>query len=629
MRRPYFDLMLIGLFAAIVAIGAWVGYEQGELAGVRSMGESIAHRVETYTGGLHSELRRYEYLPAVMVLNERVINMLRHPEDSTLSRDVNLFLERANYEAKSSAIYVMDAHGLTLAASNWNEPGSFVGVNFSYRPYFHDASQGLPGRFYGIGTVSREPGYYFSHPIYADGMLLGVAVLKVNLERLDESWSTGEDKVMVVDGNGVVFLTSQPEWRFKTLGKLSPETQGKLAATRQYSMIGSLAPIGFGGRRRLPGGVSIVRVTADGQNTDSRALRSGTELLAQSYPVPETSWRLIVLSDTAPIRLAARNGAFVAASALCFLFLIGLYLHQRRRTAVQNRLANEALQRAHDDLERKVELRTEALSNSNSRLHKEVAERIHAEQVLKGTMEELVHASKMAALGQMSTGITHELNQPLAALRTIAANTIVFFKRGSISEASSNLEVICQLVERMGKITGQLKKFAHKAPVQYRPTAVGVVIADTLLLLDARIREENVAVDIDQPTHDVFAMCEANRLGQVLLNLLANALDAMKDTSPARLRIAIREEAGNVVIEVHDNGTGIADSVRQHLFEPFFTTKEQGLGLGLGLAISADIVRGFGGALQAQNHPSGGAVFIVQIPGASAEDKENATWKKP
>ncbi|MGY8526381.1 sensor histidine kinase [Paracidovorax citrulli] len=468
------------LLVLAMAVGVAAAYIWGERAGIGAQRDGAAHRIEAYIAGLRSEMRRYEYLPAVVALHPDVRRLLREPGTAGLPMEVNRFLAGVNAAAQSTAIYVMDDHGLTLSASNWNQSASFVGINFSYRPYFHDALRGKPGRFYGIGTVSREPGYYFSQPIVQDGVVLGVAAVKVNLDQIDEPWMHSDDRIMVVDANGVVFLTSQADWRFKTLRELPSETRWQLATTRQYSTVDSLDPIGFREQRRYTADISVMQMP------------DGGEFLAQSRPIPGTDWRLIVLSEMEPIRTLARNSAVIVAFASGFLVLLILYVRQRRRAAAASLAAKADLQRAHDELERKVALRTAALSNSNLKLKKEIGERERAEQVLKAAMDELVQASKMAALGQMSTGITHELNQPLAALRTLSANTVVFFRRGQTEAVEENLNVICQMVERMGRITAQLKKFARKTPVQSVPTAVGAVVADALFLLDSRIRHEGV-----------------------------------------------------------------------------------------------------------------------------------------
>lgn len=596
---------LVGL--AVVAAGMAVAYVGAERAGLRSLREATAHRLDVYAASLQSELSRYDYLPPVLALNQDVVDMLRQPANRQRREDVNRFLETANEQARASAVYVMDTTGLTLAASNWRLPVSFVNMNFSYRPYFQDALRGVPGRFYGIGTVSREPGYYFSYGIEEKGRVIGVAAVKVNLDKLDQTWSHSAEKILVADGNGVVFLSSEPGWKFRTLGQLSDETLGRLAQTRQYTEAGALQPVGFREDRTLPDGGRVVR-TAAGEGALLTA-----EHLVHSRAVPGTDWTLIVLSDLRPARTLAQNSAIVAAFALGFLMLLALYLEQRRRNIMQALSAREALQRAHDELERKVQLRTEALSDMNAHLESEVAERKRAEEILKATLEDLVQTGKMAVLGQMSAGITHELNQPLAALRTLSANTVVFLERGQQSEAESNLRTICHLTDHMGKITAQLKKFARKSAVQLQPVSVAGVVDDALSLMQQRLRVEHVQVE-RQLAHDTpLAMGEGNRLEQVVVNLVANAADALKHVAERRIRIVLARAGEWVTLEVHDNGPGIPQAVMPRLFEPFFTTKDQGEGLGLGLAISAGIVRDFGGTLRAGASPLGGAVFVVQL----------------
>jgi two-component system C4-dicarboxylate transport sensor histidine kinase DctB len=608
----------VGLFSvALVAGGMAIAYLGAERAGVQSLRESTAHRLDIYAASLQSELSRYDYLPPVLALNQDVIDMLKQPASAQLRGDVNRYLETANTKARASAVYVMDTNGLTLAASNWAQPVSFVNMNFSYRPYFQDAIRGVPGRFYGIGTVSREPGYYFSYGIEDRGRMVGVAAVKVNLDKLDQAWAHSAEKILVADGNGVVFLSSEPAWKFRTLGRLSDETVGRLAQTRQYTEAGSLQPVGFSESRLLPDGGRVVNVPDEAGNLIA------PEFLVHSRDVPGTDWTLIVLSDLAPARSLAQTSAIVAAFALGFLILLALYLQQRRRGVLQTLAAKEALQQAHDELERKVDLRTEALSDANTHLQSEIAERRRAEELLKATLEDLVQTGKMAVLGQMSAGITHELNQPLAALRTLSANTIVFLERGQQDQAESNLRTICHLTDHMGKITAQLKKFARKSAVQLHPVPVAGVVDDALSLMEQRMRSDKVVLD-QHVQEGLRALCDGNRLEQVLVNLLANALDAVKPVSPRRLRIAAAQAGDWVSIEVHDNGPGIAEAVMPRLFEPFFTTKDQGEGLGLGLAISAGIVRDFGGALRAGRSPLGGALFVVQLKAAVETQPQEA-----
>lgn len=597
----------LGLLAlALVLAGVAVAYRLGERTALKSVRAASAHRLDLYAASLQSELSRYEYLPPVLALNQDVIRLLRRPATPGLRDDINRYLETVGQHSGASAVYVMDTSGLTLAASNWRQPASFVNMNFSYRPYFQDAVRGLAGRFYGIGTVSREPGYYFSWAIRDGAELVGVAAVKVNLDKLDETWSHASEKILVADGNGVVFLSSEPEWKFRTLGHLSAETQGQLQATRQYSEAGELQPVGLSEARDLPHGGRAVRLGHEAGGL------LAPEYLVHDRKVPGTDWRLLVLSDLRPARSIAQTSATVTAFALAFLLVLAAYVKQRRRIMLDRLASREALQRAHDELELKVRARTEALSDANDALQSEIAERRRAEELLKATLDDLVQTGKMAVLGQMSAGITHELNQPLAALRTLSANTIVFLERGDQAQAESNLRTICHVTDHMGKITAQLKKFARKSGAQLDSVAIAPVVDDALSLLQQRMRNERVRLE-REVAGDLRAWCDGNRLEQVLVNLLANALDAVKDVPERVVRVTAGAHGDAVVLEVHDSGPGIAPEVLPRLFEPFFTTKDQGEGLGLGLAISAGIVRDFGGTLRPGRSTLGGAVFSIQL----------------
>lgn len=605
----------IGLWLCLIGAGGALAYLVGERAGIRSLQQGTLHRLDIYSTSLRSELSRYEYLPQVLSLSPNVLDLLRDPGDSSLQLGANVYLETVNAYAEASAIYVMDAKGLTLAASNWNQQGSFVDMNFSYRPYFQDAVRGVPGRFYGIGTVSREPGYYFSFGIPDGPRQLGVATVKVNLDKLDAAWSHSADKVLAVDGNGVVFLSSDAGWKFRALRPLSSETLKLLAQTRQYTEAGTLTPIDMREKKPLSGGAgTVVELSPSEASRQTAGEPFGPDYLLDSRRVDGTDWKLIMLSDMKPVHALARTSAVATVFALVFLTLLVLYLQQRRRIVHQRLAAREALQGAYDELEHKVQLRTEALSEANHHLQTEIAERKRAEAILKTTLDDLVQTGKMAVLGQMSAGITHELNQPLTALRTLSANAVVFLARGESAQVDMNLRTICQLTDRMGQITAQLKKFARRSTVSLRSVALADVIADALFLLGQRIRQERIQLEQAIEPH-LYALCEGNRLEQVLVNLLANALDATatETAGPRRVRIVARRTPDGASVEVHDNGNGIAPEVMPRLFEPFFTTKEQGLGLGLGLAISAGIVREFGGLLRAGESELGGAAFIITL----------------
>ena len=606
-------------WVVVTVAGVWLGYTAAERSGMNSLRAAASQRLDIYLGSLQSELSRFEYLPGVVALNQEVTGLMQKPADRAQRARANAYLEAVSVQAKASAVYLMDRDGMTLAASNWNDPLSFVGMSFSYRPYFQDAMQGQLGRFYGIGTVSREPGYYFSHAVKVGGETVGAIAVKVNLDKQDQAWARSAEKILVADSYGVVFLSSQKDWKFRTLGQISDETAGRLAMTRQYTEAGLLEPIGLREVQWLSDGGVVVQAPRQPGAGRWRDVSAPAEYLMQNRPVPGTDWKLYVLVDMQPARALARNTAVVTAFALSFLALLMLLFQQRQRNARQAQANRVALQRAHDELERKVELRTEALSEANVHLQAEITERKRAEEILKATLDELVQTGKMAVLGQMSAGITHELNQPLAALRTLSANTIVFLERGDKAHVESNLRVICQLTDHMGKITAQLKKFARKSAVELHPVKVTSAISDALFLLDQRLRNENILLEQSISPPELEAQCDLNRLEQVIVNLLSNALDAMQHVTHRRILIEARQDGDAVTIEVHDNGSGISEQVAAHLFEPFFTTKDQGVGLGLGLAISAGIVRDFGGTLRASRSRLGGAVFVIRLKAVHEE----------
>jgi two-component system C4-dicarboxylate transport sensor histidine kinase DctB len=586
-----------------------IGYSWGRDTGLKGLREVQSHKLDVYVNALRDVLLRYDYLPSVISLNRDVIDLMKEPDRAQKLQTVQNYLQQASLNAGATAIYVMDTQGLTISSSNWNQSNSFVGMNFSYRPYFKDGLKGLHGRFYAIGAANAEPGYYASYGIYDGAKLLGVAAVKINLDKIDESWLQGGDAVLVSDANGVAFLTSVPQWRFNILNDLSEETRERLAATRQYDAIGALRPIGFSATKRLDADTMIV--TAPRHILDITAPGGLETYLAQSRTVPGTTWRLTVLSPTSPIEPVAQEAAFALVFMVIFITLLAKYVDQWRRATAQQRSAQEALVKTNDELERKVEVRTFDLSSANERLRVEIAERRRAEEALKSTMEELVQAGKMAALGQMSAGVTHELNQPLVALHTLSDNAIVFLERGQVDEVQGNLRLIAQLVTRMGKITAQLKKFARKAPAEMGPVEVECVISDALSLFEPRLRAEGVKV-VTQVDLEAIARCDANRLEQVFVNLYSNACDAMASCSDRVLSTLVSKEGETIQILVRDTGGGIPAQVLRRLFEPFNTTKQQGVGLGLGLTISAAIVREFGGSLKARN-VAGGAEFAIEL----------------
>jgi len=554
---------------------------------------SGAQRLEVYASSLENLLDKYDLLPRMLELDKDVVRLLEHPGDEDARNSVNEYLEGLNQKAESSNIYIVNLQGRTQAASNWRQKDSFVGDDVNFRPYIRNALRGRPGGFYGVGTTSLEPGYFYAHGIYKDGRMLGVAAIKVSIESQQRSWTQGADKVALVDSQGVIFLSSEPAWKFKALKPLPPSARAELQQTRQYQ------------GQALPA-LNLARDEALANGRRLLAIRDGYAgapplMLAQSRSLAPRDWTFIYLSDLDAVRGSASLAFLFALLAYAFLVMLFLYWRQRLRSK--------------QELERMVDERTARLARMTQDLGKEVAVRRQAEQQLQITQNELFQAGKMAVLGQMSASITHELNQPLTALRTMSDNAVLLFERGRMDEVRNNLKTISQVVARMGTITGKLKGFARKSNAELGPVSVHTSISNALVLVERRIQLDKVTFQLRIDQADIYALCDSNRLEQVLLNLMTNALDSMAGSAVRELSLDVSSLPGRVLIRVADSGPGLSDEARARLFEPFFTSKPQGEGLGLGLAISEQIIRDFGGSLRAEQ-ASAGACFVIELKAA-------------
>ena len=600
------------LLLAGVGLSGFLAYMLAQRMGQAQIQATGLHRLELYTASLQREISKYAFLPGTLELEKEVQTLLSASAVPRSADGVNAYLEQLNERAGTLAIYVINLQGRVVATSNWRRPDSFLGEDLRFRPYFRDALSTGGGRFFGIGTTRGEPGYYLASALLDGSRTVGVAVTKVSLDQLEQSWSTVEAPVIVTDENGVVILGSVPDWKFTALRPLDESTRKAFDQTLQYNRR-ALTPLGMKVLRDLDQGARLVRVAREGTEMASVYPVTG-RFLTQSRALPGTPWTLTVFSHLAQTDEAAQSYALIASIGAAFVALLIFMLNLRRRHLRDRLAAREALQAAHDELERKVQQRTADLSRTNERLQSEVQERIRAEATLRAAQDELVQAGKLAVIGQMSTGVAHELNQPLTALRTLSGNSLRFLERGDLPTVRVNLERIAQLADRMGLITGELRAFARKSSGRPQAVAVRAALSNALAVLGPRIGQARAQVKVDVGEPEPVAWCDGNRFEQVLVNLVNNALDAMSGVEAPCVDIRCEQREGQVHVQVRDRGPGLTDEAQAHLFEPFFTTKGRGEGLGLGLALSASIVRESGGLLSGANHPEGGAVFHLSLP---------------
>lgn len=588
-------LGLAALACLLVGGLAWQGFYA---LGLRHLQEANTQRLAFYAASLESALDKHEPLPHLAGLERDITAALLNPEDANRIAAANRYLKMARDSSRVAAIYLMDTRGLTIAASNWAGPQSFVGQRYTFRPYFREAMAGGVGRIYAVGATTREPGYFIAAPVRrngAEGSILGVVAVKVSLEDFEQDLARSGERLAVADAAGVLFLSPQEGWKFHTLRPLSPDHALSLAETRQYGDHSLTALI--------PG--EVLDADLPTQSVRLGGPVSGPHLLL-AQPVGRLNWRMLLFAPLGEVRQTALAQAAAVAFAFAFVMTLLGFWHQRRQGRSERLAAARELERVHAALEQRIGERTADLENK-------LADLRGTEAILRQTRDDAVQAGKLAVLGQLSAGITHEINQPLAALTTLSANAAKFLERGDIQEVRDNLTLIEEMAQRLGRIVAQFKAFARKAPAELTAVDVGEAVRTAAMIVEGRRRETAAGISLSIPNELPRVRADAVRLEQVLVNLMKNGLEAAAATvgTEPRLSLSARFAEGRVVLVLADNGPGISPEALPHLFEPFYSTKSASEGLGLGLAISRAIVEGFGGSLTAHNREEGGAEFVI------------------
>lgn len=607
--------------APLLAVGSlvlltWASYAWVKQRQLDELHRTLDSRAELYAASIGGALNKYEFLPLAVAQSDAVAQLLEQPSADRVTQ-INAYLVDMNRRAGAFAVYVLDDKGTTLASSNWQDRSSYVGVNYGFRPYFKNAIAGGIGRFYGIGFSTFEAGYFISQPVQRDGRIIGIVAAKVNLDWIEQSWRTpgAGEQIWVKDANGVIILATTPAFKFKTLAPLSPAAKNDISAQRQF-LQENLPILPHKVLRQFADGASVMTLERQ-QSGDTPALSGSADkadYLAVNRALGPLQWQITVLAELDQVNEAARNAAMAAALGWALLLLALMYARQRRRRIADKLNAQQTLARAYEQLEIKVEQRTADLVHANGRLQAEVAERERAEQTLRYAQAELVQSGKLAAIGQMAAGVTHELNQPLAALQTFSDNAKVFLARGQIDDALDNLSTISDLVKRLGYVTSQLKGFARRSDDARKPVSVRQAFAQTMLQIRTRKHSQRLTLHESWQEDDIIVLCNAIGLEQVFTNLITNAMDAVPESEPVQIWFQVRREGSLAVLHITDNGPGIPLASLDKIFDPFYTTKEHGLGLGL--SISAGILRAAGSALAVRNRSAqegGGAQFTITL----------------
>lgn len=543
--------------AGIIAIGVLLIAALGLLATDRTMRAAALDEAQNaaqneaaiLAAGLESELDKFSLVPLVLARDPQVQSLMAG--NNAQQDNLNLRLQQIATQTGAAVIYLMNRDGLTLAASNWNQPDSFVGSNYGFRRYYRDARTSGVATEFALGTVSRRPGLYIARRVDGPSSSpVGVVAIKVEFNPLEASWAKTTAGVYVTDPDGVILVTSNPAWRFSTIRPIAPGQRNAQQDFRQF------------GKAKLP--------LFNPRTPEASALVP--RLIESLHPVAPLDWKLHLLSDPSTSLAGARaNGRLlfllllVAAAVIAGLAFFGA----RRREA-----------------------RAEASINERTgRLR-----------------EQLQQANRLATLGQITAGVGHEIRQPVAAIRILAETGERLGERGAHDQAAANFPQITALTDRIGTITDELRRFSRRGEREPRDVPLRQVIDGALLLLRDRIAQLDIDLILPQEADlDPVVRGEHVALEQVLVNLLQNAFDATGRAG--KVSIDISESGKFRRLSVTDNGPGLTADQRAKLFQPFVTTKADGLGLGL--VISQDIMRGLGGDLIEEARASGTRFTMV------------------
>ena len=574
-------IIAAGVLAAIVLVAAGVSVAVRQRA-TAALETSSQEQLGLLGAGLRSTLDRYAPIPGLISDSVAVRALIDDPTSGDRVDAANRFLEKQAAAVGGIDAYVLRPDGRAIAASNWSTPWSFVGNDYSFRPYFREAITACRGAYYGIGVTTNKPGYFLATCIRGAAGIAGVAVVKVDLTPLEATWRKAGEQVAVVDGDGIIFLASDPAWRYRPLDPIDGGRLDRIRAEQRYA------------KERL----------------DPPLLGRGSQAihpdLPFAAPVDGTAWSIHTFVSTAAVRRQATLAftlTLLGGLVLALTATVASMRHARLRTA---RLTRR-------QLEERVAERTGELRQARDALQAEIAERGRIDGDLHRVRRQLAQANRLAAVGQTFAGLGHEIAQPLTALRSQLDNCRLLGERGRAGDLAAAIDDMAQTVDRLVELAKDLKDRARQREQRREPVELAAEATRAVDLV--RFRAADIGTAIRLQAHDPGAVVgDPVRLQMVAMNLVLNALDAVAGAPRKTIDVTIDRVDGMAERRVADSGPGLSAEQQAHLFEPFSTTRRQGLGLGL--AISYGTVQDHGGTIAYAENQGGGAVFIVRLPPA-------------
>lgn len=579
----------IFLSLCVLSIAIVLGYISGKSLALNQLDQELVNHSAQVKKQLEFEFNRYANVAAIYSENRQIRQFMQSAQKD-FSSISNVLLE-VTQSAGALDAYLLSPRGFVVASSNYQQENSFIGNEFSFREYFKQALAKGTGLELAVGKVSYKRGIYFSKAVKAGDETIGVLVIKADvasMEQRDSLFPQNHFSFMLQDSEGVIFLSDKPSWRLHLFAEDSANSGlGSQSSHKKLAVIPTSIwrNIGF----------SLWTI----RGADTKQYLMHTQAFGQ-YP-----WRLTVLAQDDGASKHAVLIAFICGVMLVVLMLLTLFFYERGRN-------NRRLQRSHQRLTEQVALRTKDLTTTNKQLRHEIAQRTQAEDDLIATQEQLIQAAKLATIGELSSSINHELNQPIAALSSYLQLTQKMLEKGLLDQAATNIDNMNHVVKRLNAIVSQFKNFSRKTNEPLQQVALNTVVDNAIAIVGHHIVKHHITLDFEPAVEPIIVIAEPIQLEQVVINILTNAVDALKEVSSPSIAIRLFCET-QVVLQISDNGNGIEPHYLNKIFEPFFTTKSVS-GLGLGLSISRRIIESFHGELKVDNSSDGGAIFQVRLP---------------
>jgi two-component system C4-dicarboxylate transport sensor histidine kinase DctB len=555
--------VVLFIFLLISIVTLWVSNAWLTERFSESMRNKLEVRLTLYSGNLKSELQRNSIVPKLLARDQELIGALHSQDFSTSTQRLIDFVD----EIGAASLMLLDKDGRTVASTDRNNLGSM----HREKAFFVDATRSNETVFTIVPQETGGVDFYYSRRIEFQNRFIGVVSVEVDLHKFERAWAGISDSIMVIDSEGKIILATDPRWR----GVSETEALAKRPAETALSQ--------------------AVQFTAGLTGYRDSTYVQGEAVMRIAGRVPFRGWQIVSFTAFSSVR--EKVNSILALEVMGFTLMLAMIFYlANRRTRVRLKIfENESAE----------------LRRLNERLQREIAEREKVQKTLEVAEQSLEQSSKLAALGEMAAAVSHELNQPLAAMKTYLAGAGLLLSRNRPDETLSAFHRIDDLIERMGAITRQLKTYARKGSETFSPVDMSAALSSSLSMMEPQLKHSNIRLEKVISEQSVVVIGDRVRLEQVLINLLRNAVDAVKTVPDPVIEIML-SRGETVTLSVRDNGSGIEEL--DLLFEPFHTTKKDGDGVGLGLAISSGIVKDHGGRLTARNSDDGGAVFEVQLP---------------